>query len=399
MLNIDTSKILTPTYLATIYLVTMITNIAFIEGFGVSPLKVVLMGIAVPIFALVYRYPSRAVWTGGFYVLSVLVAAYSQSYVRFSTIGYLGMFVITYMLFYNLVYIYEAFDITYFHRLTKVLLITFGVVLIIQQICTLIGLHFLPFINLNGNPIDKLPILTAEPSHTARVLGALMLAYLKISDILKGEHITLKDMISRENIAVSGLFLWMIFTMGSGTGFVVLAIVSLYFIRKETLIFILPLFLILYLTAPMLHMKQIDRVVSVVNASLTGSNDVVIKADNSAAVRVSPIINTLTNTDLSDPDMWFGKGTLDEVAQEKSIHHMEDQRIGNINQYGIICFIFSLFVVFGCCIRNFLSLETLLFAVVLGCGINNIYYIWGCLMIFTCIRYFEEQYIEVEEQE
>lgn len=389
--NFNHSRISTPTYLATIYLVSMITTIVFIEGMGVSNLKVTLMAMAVPLL-LKYWSASNALLYGSLYMGCVLFAAFSQSYVRFSTIGYLGLYIITFILFYNLIVHYKAFSLEYFHHLVRKLIIIFGVTLILQQICTLVGLHFVPFINLNGNPIHKLPIWTMESSHTARILGALMLAYLKTSELLRGASITIRDMLKRDHIKVTILFLWMILTMGSGTGFIVMAIIVFYFIKKETAVITIPLIIALYFVIPHLHIEQLDRAVAVTNATLSGSSDAVVEIDNSAAVRISPILNTIYNTDLSDPKMWFGQGTLNAEDAADMIYHMEDSRIGNINQYGIISSIFSLFFVYGCCIRRFFSLETLFFGVVLGFSVSNIYYLWGCLMIFTCIRYFESNY-------
>ena len=385
--NFNHSRISTPTYLATIYLVSMITTIVFIEGMGVSNLKVTLMAMAVPLL-LKYWSASKALLYGSLYMGCVLFAAFSQSYVRFSTIGYLGLYIITFILFYNLIVHYKAFSLEYFHHLVRKLIIIFGVTLILQQICTLVGLQFVPFINLNGNPIHKLPIWTMEPSHTARILGALMLAYLKTSELLRGASITIRDMLKRDHIKVTILFLWMILTMGSGTGFIVMAIIVLYFIKKKTAVITIPLIIALYFAIPHLHIEQLDRAVSVTNAALTGSTDAVSEVDGSAAVRVSPILNTLFNTDISDPAMWFGQGTDEAEAAQLGIYHPEEQRIGNINQYGIISFIFSLLLVYTCCIKSFFSIESALFAVTLGVSVNNLYYTWGCLMIFSCISFF-----------
>lgn len=389
--NFNHSRISTPTYLATIYLVSMITTIVFIEGMGVSNLKVTLMAMAVPLL-LKYWSASKALLYGSLYMGCVLFAAFSQSYVRFSTIGYLGLYIITFILFYNLIVHYKAFSLKYFHHLVRKLIIIFGVTLILQQAFSLIGIHNVPFINLNKNPIDKLPVWTMEPSHTARVIGALMYAHLKTTELIIHRALTFRDMVSRDHRLVTLLFVWMIFTMGSGTGFVVFGILLLYFVKRKTAIVVVPLIISLYFIVPIFHIEQLDRAIAVTNATLSGSSEAVVEIDNSAAVRISPILNTIYNSDLSDPKMWFGQGTLNAKDAANMIYHMEDSRIGNINQYGIISFFFSLFFVYGCCIRRFFSLETLFFGVVLGFSVSNIYYLWGCLMIFTCIRYFESNY-------
>jgi hypothetical protein len=64
-------------------------------------------------------------------------------------------------------------------------------------------------------------------------------------------------------------------------------------------------------------------------------------------------------------------------------------KIGNIDQYGLISYIVLLIFVFICCFKVS-SLQTLMFFAGVGGGVGNIAYLWGILMLFTVIRYFEE---------
>jgi len=50
--------------------------------------------------------------------------------------------------------------------------------------------------------------------------------------------------------------------------------------------------------------------------------------------------------------------------------------------------VLSLLFVGACCIYKPLSLETLIFVLLLGAGIGNIAYVWGILMLFTTSKYF-----------
>lgn len=105
--------------------------------------------------------------------------------------------------------------------------------MILQQIAILVGLRSFWFINLDNQfflDIDKLPSLTLEPSHTARILTVAMLCYLRCIEIDNGGiRPTLFALFDKEHRLVIILFLWAMLTMGSGTAFVGLAILSLYF--------------------------------------------------------------------------------------------------------------------------------------------------------------------------
>ena len=84
--------------------------------------------------------------------------------------------------------------------------------------------------------------------------------------------------------------------------------------------------------------------------------------------------------------MWTGKGcdstSFDDWAQGRVL-------MAHINDYGIISYILELLIVFMCCI-NFCSLATIMFFLGVGGGIGNISYGWGILIIFTCLKYLQD---------
>ena len=140
-----------------------------------------------------------------------------------------------------------------------------------------------------------------------------------------------------------------------------------------------------------MNIKQLDRAVNVINATLTLDVETVQETDGSAASRIVPIINTL-NMDLDSKETWFGKGTIKKEDVYRGMS--QKARIGNIDQYGLISYIVSLFLVFSCCM-NFRSLPTIMFFVGVGGGVTNIAYLWSILMVFTVIRYFQTKYKRV----
>lgn len=384
--------------IATLYMVAMLTQFVAWEGYGVSNFKVALMALSPVMLIFVVPYFTKAVLWGSVYMTAVLIAAYSQNYVRFSTIGYLGMFLLTYMMFYNLVYKKHVFSLLYFIRFLRTMILAFAICLLLQQISMLIGIRYFPIINLANQQflaIDKLPTLNIEPSHAARVLGFMYLAYLECCQLVEGKPLSIKRIFEPRHRWVTIGFLYTMTTMGSGTAFIVLIVLMFYFVRVKYLWYVVPLFLALYFVLPTLGIRQLDRATAVINATLTGDVETVIEADGSAASRVTPILNTL-HMDLTKKETWFGKGTVStEQAVRKHIGF--SGKIGNIDQYGFNSFIIVQIMVFSTIIRRPLSLSTLLYGTVLGFTVTNIAYAWGCMLILLLSNYFVVQHKTLKE--
>lgn len=383
--------------IATIYLVMMCVQLVAIEGYGVSNVKVALMALAPLLFIFRVPYMTKATLWCGLYMAVVLFCAYQQDYVRFSTIGYLGMFLITYIVYYNLLYKKHAFSLMYFIRLLRIMILAYAICLVAQQAFVLVGIRNFPLINLYNQyylSISKLPVWNLEPSHVARVLGVMYYAYLKCCEIVEGERLSLARVFEKPHRWITIGFLYTMTTMGSGTAFISLMILAMYFLKRKALWYVVPLFIGLYFTLPLLNIKQLDRAVNVINATLTGDVEQVIDVDGSAASRVAPILNTL-NMDLNSKEVWFGRGTFEK--KELAIIRFNN-KVGNIDQYGLLSFIVMQICVCVCAFR-FVSLSTMFWGVVFGFSFGNIAYTWGCLMIFTTIRYFQKQDIEIREHQ
>ena len=66
------------------------------------------------------------------------------------------------------------------------------------------------------------------------------------------------------------------------------------------------------------------------------------------------------------------------------------------DQYGLIAYLLSLVFIYSCVIRHFISIETLMFIVLLASNLSNVYYVWGCFMIMAGVKYFQENYANEE---
>jgi hypothetical protein len=376
---------------ATIVIIVM-TTFFFFEGEATnSYIKIGVMGMAPIVFMLRGAVVTRALMIGIGYWLWCYFSSLLNVGQRFSTLGFLGMYIITFIVYYHLLR-KEVFSFLYFKKLLRVLMMAFGVVLVAQQLCMLVGIRSMPLANLNNQfflSLAKLPSLTLEPSHTARVLAVMALCYWRMYEMEYGGKPTMKLLFSSDMKWPMLLFVWSMLTMGSGTAFIALGILSLYFITKDTAFYIIPFIIATYLISGAMEISQFERANRLFQATLTGDATQMQDADGSGASRIIPLVNTLTKTDLSKKETWTGHGTskVDPLWWKKN-----DLKLGVIEQYGIIGFIITMFFIYLCVIRRFFSIETLLFVGLLGMSVGNIYYAWGCFILFAGVRYFQERY-------
>ena len=377
--------------LATIMLVLF--NIMFvpIEQGPFSPVKIGFMGICPLIFIAKKPIVTKALVLAAIYWVVCYTLSLLKGEMRFSTLGFLGMYLILYINYYSFI-VKGTFTLEYFTKVLKYLIIAYAVVLIGQQMCVLVGLRNMPLLNLQNQfflSITKLPSLTLEPSHSARILTFTMLGYLRCMEIMKGKRITLQELFSPEQRIVTFSFLWSMLMMGSGTAFVGMGVLSLYFITRKTVIYIIPLIIGMFMLGQSMELKQMDRAVALAEAASTGSAEEAMAADGSGATRIIPVMNVFTKTDVTQLETWIGKKSMEK---DKYWWKRTDTKI--YDQYGLIAFIISLVFIYSCVIRHFFSIETLLYLILLGFTLGNIYYAWGCLMIMTGVTYFQKICIE-----
>ena len=368
-------------------------NVLFlpIELSGFSPVKIAFMGICPLIFIAKKPIITKALILAALYWMVCYLLSLLKGEMRFSTLGFLGMYLILYINFYSFV-VKGTFTLDYFTKILQYLIIAYGVVLIGQQLCVLVGLRNMPLFNLQNQfylSITKLPALTLEPSHSARILTFAMLGYLRCLEIKTGKKLTIQEWFYREHRTVTYLFLWSMLMMGSGTAFIGLGILGLYFITKKTAIYIIPALIGLFIIGQSLELKHMDRVVTLAASATTGDAKAMQQADGSGASRLIPLVNAFTKTDLTELETWIGK-----TSMEKDKYWWMRTETKIYDQYGLLAFLISLIFVYACVINHFFSLETLLFLGLLGLSITNIYYLWGCFMIMTGVRYFQNNYVE-----
>ncbi len=359
-----------------------------IDSFAMNaPIKMALMVSSIFVLIFYSFKASKALIIGCIYLIyQYIVASFHPESFRWSTYIYSILLVLTYVSFYNLVFIEKVFKIDHFIKICKWFMMLYFVVCIVQQVALLLGLSYFPAINL-WKILDRnigCNSLSVEPSTFARFMLVFYYAYVKCHEYKRDEGpFTLRELFRGEHKWVTIRFLWMMLTMGSGTAFVCLILFSLYFVRWHNWYYVIPVLAISYALIQASGIEQLDRATSVINATTTLDKDAIQEADGSGASRISPLINSL-NADFSKKETWLGHGT--DYSRGKFF-----AQTGTLfDDYGFIFYIITLIFTFSCT-YNFWSLGCVFMFAGVGGGIgSNIQYLWELAMVMTCVRYFYE---------
>lgn len=353
------------------------------------------MSLAPILFFVEGAVISKALIMGIVFWLYCFFSASLHGSMRFSTIGYSGLFVATFIVFYTAVH-KHIFTLQQFKRFLRYLILAYTICLILQQICVLVGIGHFPLINLIGNSymrLGKLPSLSLEPSHTAVILTFAFLSYLRCLELELNKKPNVKDLFTRENKWMSIGFLWVMLTMGSSSAILGLIVLIFYFVRGNNIIIASCCIALVFSLALLSGNEQLNRSAKIIDALVTADREQIVEADGSGASRIIPLMNTFTKLDLSNPQSWFGHGSLaknDEFYQAwKDLANADYNILPIVYQYGLIGWFLSFAIVFSCCIRHFFSFETLLWVTLGMASLGNVYYHWGIIMMMAVVYYFQ----------
>ena len=374
--------------IATFTLLIMSVQFIYLEGMTVSTPKVTFMALTPFIMLFRTQYISKATIYASLYIVVTLCFLFLKPDFRSSTIYYSILFFFTFNLYYNLVFHENVYTIDDFITVLKGLIYAYAICLALQQLCIIIGIRYMPLINLMGMSyygIFHLHTLAIEPSHAARLLAVFFYGVLKLSQYKNGGYpLNISELWSEYKWTIIA-FLYTMICMGSGTAFVGLAILSLYFLKKEYIIAVLVGATTFYVAVPYIDYEPLTRAIEIFNATLTGDTETITKTDSSAAARVNIIVDTFKNLDITDSSIWFGRGTDSLIKSDKLI-------VSAIADYGLFSYLSKLIFFFGCCFTSIFSLETLMFILLFGMNIGNIAYGFATLMVFATIKYFKNNY-------
>lgn len=272
----------------------------------------------------------------------------NEDAIRWSTIFYSLMFCALFIS-YDSYLRSNKLRITTFLAVIRKLIIAYALVLLTQQICVLLNLPIPNLSNYDLNNRWKLNSLSAEPSHSARIVGLLMLCHIV------GERLAMRlgtpMAITQKQTGLLWLcFLWVMTTMLSATALVMLCLVLLVYFRNFDLRFLLPTLVMIGVAMMVTPEELTSRALGTAQALLTLDYKQVLAADHSGGLRLAPMMILASKVEVFSAQGLFGNGIdSTSIALSNYIWGVEEGFTGGgllslWYEYGFISF--ALYVVF-----------------------------------------------------
>ncbi|MDA8853189.1 hypothetical protein N9I71_00810 [Amylibacter sp.] len=378
-----------------ISLIMVAISPAFLLGAGNRPLGLIFfMGIS-PFFALKKNYDFTTFVLLAFcgsIVFSVGVINFET--VRWSTVLYTLMFSSFYIAYVNSLKS-GSMQISEFIKICKFILLAYFFTLLIQQFCVLFGLPIFNVSNYNPSSPWKLNSLAAEPSHSARIIALVMLAYVMAIKIIKDSQ-TLKPS-QREQMLVWFAFFYSMMTLGSATGVFMLFIIILYKFGKFNMKSFILAFATILIVLSFFPIEQLNRVINLTISIFTLDYNQMLSADHSGAMRIAPLFVLFNEVKIFSVNGIFGHG-VDSVGLFMSnyISGIEEGTSGGglmvlWYEYGVLSFaLFSYFSIRTMYIKKEPIFVLIWLIMVFIAGVNN-QILWLSIIIYTTLQFFNSQ--------
>ncbi len=272
----------------------------------------------------------------------------NPSSMRWSTVLYSCLFCLSFMAYKRLL-LSGYFSKIDYEKLLRLLIYSYVITLVIQQLGVLTGL---PVLNLRFyNPAEpwKLNSLGAEPSWAGRILGILMYSYICIKEINSGGRYDFVAYFKGEDRWLWIGFIWTMLSMGSATAVLFLGLVLLKLIHFRNLIPLILVVLVLIYIAEKNNMTSVDRTKNTILATLTLNEKRIVEADHSASFRIVSIITLAKMLDFTRYENWFGHG-VDYIQTHVDLKIPGSKGMaggGSLSiaiEYGLISFILYMFI-------------------------------------------------------
>ena len=381
------SELLSPTTLkrrkiATIYLILMSVQFIPIEGMQASYIKAAAM-VAAPLLMLFYSVRlNKAFPLSIFYWLLIIisVALRRASFMDISIYYSLGC-LMSFSFFIALLY-EDVFQLDYLIKLFRTMIYVYAVVMIMQQLGKLVGIHSSWYFNYLYLTDWKFNSLAIEPSHFTRLFGVYAFAFFELLRLKTGSKLKVQTLWKEEKWA-SLAVLYTLTTAGSGAGIIMLILLLSYILLRGNISLIFIVSVLLVALSPYLSQTEaVERTNKTLEATATMDIKKVKKADTSAAARVGPLIAFFENFRPEAFDFWFGQ---DDRFRDTPFYYAN---IGIVQIYGMVAYIGLLILLFACCFRGVFSVEFLFFVTAFGATVGNVAYVWAAMMVFAIIKYF-----------
>lgn len=377
-------------------LVLLATSPTILLGEGNRNLGLIAFMFLSPLFMLRRTLSTEGLILVAFAFSIVFFPAFAHSgLVRWSTVLYSLMFCALFISYDGM--LRSGFPrIAVFLNVVRYLIISYAVILIVQQFCVLTGLPIFNVSNYDPSEPWKLNALSVEPSHSARILGLLMLSYIvgRRLAVRMGEDVTVSQ---RQNTVVWLCFFWSMITMLSATSLVMIFIVLLVYAQRNRLSSYIFGLLMASVVLFLLPDQLTGRVFDLVLATLTLDYTKALVADHSGGLRVAPMLLLVNYVEVFSVNGFFGNG-VDSVGLFLSDHIWGIAKgatggglLALWYEYGLVAFL--LFVFFSLrateamkAPANFLIWLLLIFIA----GVNN-QMVWLAIVLLHTLNFYRKR--------
>lgn len=317
--------------------------------------------------------------------------------VRWSTLIYTLMF-ISFFLAYKSALFRGALSVEAYLNIIRFLIFAYFFTLVLQQLSVLFNFPIPNLSHYRPNEPWKLNSLSIEPSHSARVVGILMISFILISELQRARNYRI-NVEWRKDKYLWLAFFWTMFTMGSSTTYIFVILIAMYFLSNRTVASFFIMTIFIYFIGAYFKIDAMDEILAIVLATISLDEQTILGTGSSGAYRILPTLVLIKMVDITTIESFFGHG-VDHVSQFLYLY-VPGLPIGSSGggvfqiwiDYGLVPF--ALFITY--CLRSLfyfggsprrLMLEfSVLLLIILVQGINN-QLLWFALMIFLTNRYF-----------
>lgn len=314
---------------------------------------------------------------------------------RISTVLYSGLFGFLFITYKQLLN-NSDFTIDTYLKLIKFIIYAYFIVLLIQQFCVLTGLPIFNISNYEQANPWKLNSLSAEPSHTGRIVPLLMFSYIVIKEFIENRKYSLSLDFTNDKYLWFA-FSWIIFTSGSATAYLFFILIFLKFLSLKNSIYLCILILLLIGLINFFEINSYQRTLDFFMAVLTLDINKMMAVDHSASIRIAPLVVVFNNITVTDINGLFGNG-IDTTSNliSKYIYGIPDDLVGGGTfqlwyEYGFIVFIlFIIYTFFSIYDKNNNTNILFWFLLVFIAGINS-QMVWLCMVLLYTNKYFKNR--------
>lgn len=292
-----------------ILLIGLSVTFPFFLGEGAKNMLLVAIMSVSPIMLLIWKKNYDKV---DYYLLAFIFLALGVCVLHVETFRYLSYLYsfcfITSFLFLRNVMERDEINLDSMILFLRYLIYVYGVVLLIQQTCVVLGRDPILANAYNVESKWKLSSLTPEPSHLARFVFFIQYVYLVLREKQLSCLYTFQD--ARNEKLVWFIYFWVMLTCQSTTAFLFTFLMFGRYVKIKTIIPIAILGFVIGFT--MLNVfegnKAFDRVINFIPALLSGNAEVIDEVDHSGAHRIIPIFVFIDWLDISSVNFWLGNG-------------------------------------------------------------------------------------------